>query len=369
MLELGANTVIHCPLGFWVPPSPLIWPANDNFTGCPNECAAGYYGNETIQTDATCSGKCDGGGQFCPDASAQPFQCPAGTYLPVGVAGLVEDSCIPCAPGAYNPDEGGASCSACPVGKLSENVKSIECNDCPRGGYCSAEGAASLRQTFTPCLAGTFNPNRGQNSSASCQACAPGKANPIPGSSDPADCRNCSAGFVAAESGAAFCDECTAGKYQADEGEQACVACEPGSYCPEGASAALPCKEGSYSASTNLTSADQCTPTAKGHFAPTGSTDLTPCSAGTVQPLDKQPKCDRCGAGKFMNESGHTECHVCLPGSYCPEGASALRSCSEGTYSRRTDLGAAANCTGMDQLIYGRPRACAQSWLLAIIEL
>ena len=125
MLDLGPNTFIHCPLGLWAP-SPLGLPPM-NFTGCPYECAAGYYGNETIQTEATCSGKCDGGGEFCPDASVQPLACPPGTYLPIGVAGLVEASCIPCAPGRYNPYEGGTSCLTCPPGKLSENVHSIEC--------------------------------------------------------------------------------------------------------------------------------------------------------------------------------------------------------------------------------------------------
>eukprot|EP00964_Phaeocystis_antarctica_P023607 scaffold13189_cov64-Phaeocystis_antarctica.AAC.1 len=168
MLELGGGTIIHCPLGLWIPPSPFTL-APMSFTGCPYTCPAGYFGNTTIQTDAKCSGKCDGGGQYCPDASVQPLLCPAGTYLPVGVAGLVEASCIPCEPGTYNPNEGGARCLTCPAGKLSENVKSTECSDCPRGGSCSTEGAASLRQTFTPCLAGTFNPDRGQNSSASCQ--------------------------------------------------------------------------------------------------------------------------------------------------------------------------------------------------------
>ena len=298
MLDLseGISTTMYCPLGWWVPPSPLNLPPM-SFTGCPYQCAAGHYGNETIQTAATCNGECNGGGQYCPVGTGQPPLCPAGTYLPVGVAGLVKASCIPCAPGAYNPDEGGTRCLTCPAGKLSESIRSTECSNCPSGGFCSAEGAASLRQTFTPCPAGTFNPDGAQNSSASCQACAPGNANPIRGSYDPADCRNCSAGYVAAASGADFCEGCTAGKYQPDEGEQACVACEPGSYCPEGASAPLPCEEGSYSDATNLNRAGECTDTEAGHFAPTGNTEQTPCSAGTVQPRSKQPKCDKCAAG------------------------------------------------------------------------
>ena len=237
------------------PAMPLLLPPM-NFTGCPNQWLA--TSATRVREDATCTGECDGGGEYCPlDRSATPMS--GRHYLPVGVAGLLEASCIPCAPGAYNPDEGGTRCLTCPAGKLSESVRSTECSDCPSGGFCSAEGAASLRQTFTPCPAGTFNPEGGQTSSAACQACPPGQANPITGSSDPANCRDCSAGFVAAASGAAFCDRCAAGKYQANEGEQACVDCKPGSYCPKG-QPPLPCAEGTYSNATNLTSASECEP-------------------------------------------------------------------------------------------------------------
>ena len=76
MLNLGYDTVIYCPLGLWVPPSPLVLPPM-SFTGCPYPCPAGYFGNTTIQTDFRCSGECNGGGEFCPDASVQPLLCPA----------------------------------------------------------------------------------------------------------------------------------------------------------------------------------------------------------------------------------------------------------------------------------------------------
>ena len=121
---------------------------------------------------------------------------------------------------------------------------------------------------------------------------------------------------------------------------------------PRGRQDAAAVREGlSYSNATNLTSANECIDTDAGHFSPTGSTEQTPCSAGTVQPRSKQPKCDNCAAGKFINASGLTECHACAPGSYCPEGASAPLPCSEGTYSNMTGLGTAADCTGTDLLM------------------
>ena len=75
------------------------------------------------------------------------------------------------------------SCITCPAGKLSDSLNAVACDACPVGGFCGAVAAASVRQTFEACPAGTFNPDRGQSSNASCRACAPGKANPIPGSS------------------------------------------------------------------------------------------------------------------------------------------------------------------------------------------
>ena len=50
-----------------------------------------------------------------------------------------------------------------------------------------------------------------------------------------------------------------------------CKPCEQGYYCKEGASVALPCKAGTYTTATNLTSADECTNTSVGHYAAAGS--------------------------------------------------------------------------------------------------
>ena len=143
MLDLGQRTTIYCSRGSWVPPLPLSLPPM-NFTDCPYQCAAGRFGNTSHETDYTCTGECDGGGEYCPTGTAQPLPCPAGTYLPVGVAGLLEASCIPCAPGAYNPDEGGTRCLTCPAGKLSETVRSTKCHECMPGSYCP-EGASAPR--------------------------------------------------------------------------------------------------------------------------------------------------------------------------------------------------------------------------------
>ena len=81
MLSLAEATTIYCPLGWWVPPPPLSLPPM-NFTGCPYQCAAGHFGNTSQEESATCTGECNGGGEYCPAGTAQPLPCPAGTYLP-----------------------------------------------------------------------------------------------------------------------------------------------------------------------------------------------------------------------------------------------------------------------------------------------
>ena len=81
MLDLAEATTIQCPLGLWVPPSPFALPPM-NFTVCPYQCAAGHFGNTSQEQSATCTGECNGGGEYCPAGTAQPLPCPAGTYLP-----------------------------------------------------------------------------------------------------------------------------------------------------------------------------------------------------------------------------------------------------------------------------------------------
>ena len=240
---------------------------------------------------------------------------------------------------AYRPDEAEAINEqfpmACPPG-VQGNSSDIKDQSSP---FCAGSCGAGFY-----CPLGTWQP----------VPCAVGRYS-RGGAKTAEECPSCPAGSVANATGMGECTQCAAGTFQEEEGEQACAACKPGSFCPEGASAPLPCKEGSYSNATNLTDAKDCTETDPGHFAPTGSTEQTPCSAGTVQPQSKHPKCDNCAAGKFMNASGGTECHACTPASYCPEGASVPLPCSEGTYSNRTHLGAAADCTGAGRLMRGRP--------------
>ena len=126
----------------------------------------------------------------------------------LGVIGYGRSSCLPCTPGTYNNDTAlvGDGCTACPQGKLSEGLRETECSACPVGGFCGAEAAFSLRQTFEPCPAGFYNPTTGAYSNASCIPCPVGTANPIPGSSNANVCVNCLPGSFAATTGRSVCE-------------------------------------------------------------------------------------------------------------------------------------------------------------------
>ena len=133
---------------------------------------------------------------------------------------------------------------------------------------------------------------------------------------------------------------CPAGFTCGTEATVAPAACTKGHYCPEGTSVARPCLQGSYSNSTNLTSASECTETDAGHYAPTGSSEQTECSPGTVQPVAGKGGCLKCeddpSQRRYQPLSGGSECAVCGAGNYsantlscepcqvgeyCPEGS------------------------------------------------
>ena len=73
------------------------------------------------------------------------------------------------------------------------------------------------------------------------------------------------------------CNRCAAGTYQGGSGETACVTCPVGSFCEEGASAALPCEAGSFSAATDLGDELECTDCPAGSFCVAGSTAPINC--------------------------------------------------------------------------------------------
>ena len=132
--------------------------------------------------------------------------------------------------------------------------------------------------------------------------------------------------------GSSVCSLCDPGTYQKASGATECHICLQGSYCPAGASAPLPCDEGSFSSNTDNDDASDCTTADAGTFAPTGSVVQTDCAAGTIAAVEGLGACDLCPAGKFQKDTGETTCVDCTPGYYCKEGAAAALPCPGGTH-------------------------------------
>ena len=142
----------------------------------------------------------------------------------------------------------------------------------------------------------------GADSNATCIACRPGSSGPHHGSDK--------------------CASCAPGKYQSAEGATACGQCVPGSYCPLGSAAPLPCIGGTWSNSTNLTSAGECTEADAGYFSPTGSSQQTACRPNTFNPHVGQSSdaaCMSCSLNSSTDgQDGQTSVSACkcLPSFY-----------------------------------------------------
>ena len=269
---------------------------------------------------------------------AYPFPC---------AAGLLGGS------GSLASEQTTALCAGlCPAGFTCGTEATVVPAVCPPGHYCPAGSTVPL-----PCPAGRFNSANGSQSMEECTPTDPGFYTSA-GSTEQMACR---AGTAAPIAGMGACNRCTPGTFQAKAGQVACVACEPGSYCAEGAAAALPCAEGSYSSSTSLTRAAECTLTDQGYYASTGSTQQTPCAAGTAQASSGMGSCSKCAAGTFQDEEGKLTCKPCTAGSYCAEGAAAALPCKAGSYSSSTNLTSAEECTLTDQGHYASTGSTGQT--------
>ena len=241
----------------------------------------------------------------------------------------------PCSAGTVQPLDAQPTCSKCDAGKFMNESGRTQCHVCVPGSFCAEGASAPL-----PCSEGSYSGATDLSSAGQCTMTGAGYY----ASTGSIKQTECSPGTVQPIAGKGACDRCAAGTYQADEGEEGCAACEPGSYCPAGASAPLPCAEGTHSSSTSLISADQCTETGVGHFAPTGSTQQTPCSPGTVASTKGLGACVPCAAGSFMNVSGQSVCLECPAGSVCAAQATAAVPCPGGTFGGSSGLRGFSDC-------------------------
>ena len=345
IIDIQQKVEWTCERGQYMPYTDRVQERFANFYGCARKCAAGTIWTGPHHRSGHCGGDCPLG-SYCEEGQP-PKPCPHGTYNPVTTA-TARESCIPCRPGTYNNQQGGNSssaCTACPPGTLSEAVGAASCVACPYGGYCAAEGAATVRQTYTPCQAGSYNPSTGSASNASCLACPPGKANPIPGSSSGDVCLECLPGSAAPTNGTATCALCEPGKRQPARGQLGCLDCIAGSFCVQGSVLPAPCAAGTHSNSTSLTSDAECTLTAPGSFSPTGSTAPTPCAPGSFAQEEGSERCLLCPSGKHQPAARQTACIQCRAGTRCSQGVSKELPCEAGTHQPSAAQSRCIACT------------------------
>ena len=296
---------------------------------CSFACPAGYVREYGSSDCAACNM-----GTFF-NASAGTCQlCAAGTFAPY--TGSIR--CTPCPLGASQAEPGASSCEPCSPGAFSSSTGATACAACPVAGYCSAAGATSASMAFEACASGTYNPNVGASSNASCIPCLMGKANPVPRSSDPAACKACLPGSVAGRTGATACELCRPGKYQASAEQTACQDCPPGRFCVEGTSAPVPCPGGTRKSTTLavMTSVDDCVICPVGTFCSVGSAEPSDCAPGTFNDQPNASTCVRCAPGTYQASARSTACEDCTPGYYCAEGSAAPLPCPGGTHKDLT---------------------------------
>lgn len=252
-------------------------------------CPAGYFGNQTLLNDSTCSGPCPPG-----------FYCPLGTIR--GETNPCGNSSLYCPLGSSIP-------IVVPRGYFSVDKQGIEFSDsktksailpCPYGSYC-INGIKLL------CPSGRFG-NQMQLSSQNCSGVCP-------------------AGF--------FCPEGSISPF-----EFPCDA-NPTIYCPEASPRPLTTGLGYYSISNNISDQynggyiDQ-------KLCPRGSYCLEgiryDCPAGRygILPQETNSSCTGiCKAGFYCPPGSimKTQIQCTDPSTFCPEGSSVPTKVFKGFYS------------------------------------
>jgi hypothetical protein len=121
------------------------------------------------------------------------------------------------------------------------------------------------------------------------------------------------------------------------------LACFAGYFCPLGTTRGdeFACPPGSYSSSTSLTAAEECTPCPAGqHCVGGGNAPTGPCSTGHYCPLRTARADDNaCPAGTYTNATSlaaASQCDACDVGRYCEAGTTTPVPCPAGSFANTT---------------------------------
>ena len=271
-----------------------------------------------------------------PELGISQYQCAPGTYQPSqggrecnnassghfvsGSGGVSQEQC---SPGSYQPSTGQTHCFvATPGYYVSGNGASSQTPASP-GYFVSASGATSQ----IPCSPGTYQPSLGQTS-----------------------CDDANPGHYVANSGQSSQIQCSSGTYQPYFRQTSCIDADPGHYVPGSAATnQTQCSPGSYQPNSGQNS---CLFASIGHYVSIpGATAQSSCFAGTYQPSTGQTTCLPASPGYYVNSTGSSSQYPCPPGSFQPvsgqngcdsstpghyvgiEGAISETPCPAGTYN------------------------------------
>ena len=358
---VGQATCLICPEGYYCDPSingPLE--SYENFT-CPmgyycpmgtqnafqHHCPLGTFSNVTGLNNSSQCQPCLGGyycGQVGLTAVSTP--CSAGYYCRYGsdrATPMLGDHANVCPSGKYCP-EGTAEPVNCPIGTYSGETglgHVMECQDCPAGMYCDAAGL------ITPtgnCSEGFIC--EGAATSATAELC-PAGFYCLNGTTSPQPCPRGTFSNISGLQYAEQCIPCTSGQYCDNEGLTTTSGpCSAGYYCPEGSSVSMPEE---YHCPTGL-------------YCPGGTAHPLECSSGYYTNTSRMITCLICPAGYYclpvygedgslpvMPINATQNVLPCPQGHFCPEGTGTnWVKCPLGTYSNVSGLQSVFECVPCD---------------------
>ena len=214
-------------------------------------------------------------------------------------------SCKACSQGAYQDEEGGILCKACPKGY---RVTSCDTNDqTAYAGWKPGEPAHTGCTSCQACPSGQYQEATGENMCKRCPSGTYGKATGVVGDSQTNACVTCPAGrWTGLNTGT------TGMPFDSNlQADQQCLACPPGQF-GEKDGKCQPC-----TALLGVTTTPGNAACMKCNLIQPGTkwqsaTSCTPCGAGTQPKAPNYSECEGCVAGKHSPNG--TPCSVCPAG-------------------------------------------------------
>ena len=293
----------------------------------PPLCTAGYSGDSQQplhQLSSICAGPCPQGYQ-CPSGVAMPFPCPRGTFCPGGAAAP-----LACQNGSYCPDETSLP-SACDRGYFCPNAFTRRL--VPAGHFAAAgsTSASACGGSALYCPGGEGEPRVAPTGTQTYTDVALDQTLDPTNPATRTSLRDCPPGFYC-EGGLAL--ECPTGYFCRDGKQFECAAgklgnarmlttpecngiCPPAHYCPEAATAAQSCPQGTVGEGSGLRSSSECTACPAGYWCNSGR--MFPCSKGYFTSSDVSSDlridlsaCLPCPPHSTTNQSGSATAAQCI---------------------------------------------------------